>query len=131
MEAWNMWPAEKHLFVCPIFPPVARPAERTHPHACQASSSSSAALLSRLELSDTKVYAPYIRARMLVRHSLSRVEVWNMWPAEKHLLVCPMVPCATLPAEREGRQGHHAKVFEGVAKSQFSPQGRCFQTWKA
>ena len=25
----------------------------------------------------------------------------------------------------------HARVFEGVAKSQFSPQGSCFQKWKA
>ena len=25
----------------------------------------------------------------------------------------------------------HARVFEGVAKSQFSPQGTCFQKWKA
>ena len=33
--------------------------------------------------------------------------------------------------ERFAPQHHHARVFEGVAKSQFSSQGSRFQKWKA
>ena len=29
------------------------------------------------------------------------------------------------------RDSHHARVFEGVAKSQFPPHGSRFQKWKA